>query len=115
MSKTHNWDKKNTKEILLPSSIYEKYLSKKEYSLADIDNIFRNSFYDFEKKDLRMDYFSEISKQLWWVLVKQKMEKNKLGEIILMASEINFYFDSDKLDMINDILYDISQFLKTNQ
>lgn len=115
MSKTYNWDKKITKEIVLPSGIYKKYLSKKEFSLIDIKNTFRKSYNDFEKENLRIDYFSEISKQLWWILVKQKMEKNKLGEIVLMASEINFYFDSDNLDMVDDILYDISQFLKTNQ
>lgn len=115
MSKTYNWDKKTTRETSLPPYIFKKYFSKKEYSLIDIENIFKDSYHDFEDETLRIDYFSEIAKQLWWILVKQKMEKNKLGEIILMASEINFYFDSDNLDMVDDILDDISQFLKTNQ
>ncbi len=111
MSKIYNWDTKKVTEVTLSPDIIKKYFSKKKYSLIDIENIFIDSYNDFKNKILRIDYFSEICQQLWWILVKQKIEKNKLGNIVLMASEINFYLNSDNLDMVDDILNDVEEYL----
>lgn len=71
MSKIYNWDTKKITEVSLPLDIENKYFSKQEYSLDDIENIFKISYTDFTNKDLRIDYFSEIVDNLWNILVKK--------------------------------------------
>jgi len=112
MSKIYNWDTKKITEVLLPADIIKKYFPKKEYSLDDVEEIFKNSYEDFKNEILRIDYFSEIADNLWNILVKQRIEKNKIGDITLMASEINFYLDSDNLDRVDDILDDVEKYLR---
>lgn len=113
MSKIHNWDAKKVTEVSLTPNLINKYFSKQEYSLDDIEEIFKNSYIDFKNEILRIDYFSEIANNLWNILVKQKNEKNKIGDITLMASEINFYLGSNNFDMIDDILDEIQEYLES--
>lgn len=111
MSKIYNWDTKKVTEVSLTPNLIKKYFSKKEYSLDDVEEIFINSYDDFKNEILRIDYFSEIADNLWNISVHQKIEKNKIGEITLMASKINFYLDSDNLDRVDDILDEIEKYL----
>ena len=112
MSKIYNWDTKKVIEINLPLDIVKKYFSKKEYSLDDVEEIFKNSYDDFKNEILRIDYFSEIANNLWNILVKQRIEKNKIGDITLMTSEINFYLSVDNLNRVDDILDEVEEYLE---
>lgn len=115
MSKIYNWDTKKVTEISLTPDLIKKYFSKQEYSLNDIEKIFKTSYSDFKSKALRIDYFSEIANLLWGVLVKQKLENNKIGDMVLMVSELNFYLQSNNLDMVDDILYEAQQYLENKE
>jgi hypothetical protein len=115
MSKIYNWDTKEVTEINLSLDIVKKYFSKQKYSLKDVEKIFKNSYSDFKNEILRIDYFSEISDNLWNILVKQKMENNKIGDITLMASEINFYLSVDNLDRVDDILDRVEEYLQNKK
>lgn len=61
---------------------------------------------------MRIDYFSEIADNLWNILVQQRIEKNKIGDITLMTSEINFYLSADNLDRVDDILDEVEEYLR---
>jgi hypothetical protein len=115
MSKIYNWDNKRVEKISLPLDILNKYCLNKDYFITDIKNTFKKSYYDFKNEILRIDYFSEIANRLWWILVEQKNEKSELGDITLLASEINFYLESNNLDKVDDILYDIEKYLENKE
>jgi hypothetical protein len=112
MSKIYNWDTKKVTEFSLTPDLIKKYFSKKEYFLDDIEEIFKNSYNDFKNEILRIDYFSEIADNLWNILVQQRIEKNKIGNITLMTSEINFYLSADNLDRVDDILDEVEEYLR---
>lgn len=115
MSKIYNWDTKKTKHINLSNKIKNKYFFKDICNISDVKKIFKNSYLDFKKETIYIDQFSEIANILWGWLMKNRKERNKTGDIILMVSEINFYLNINNLDRVDDILDEVQKYFNINK
>ena len=91
-----------------------KYFFKEIRHVSDAKKIFKNSYFDFRNETIRIDQFSEIANRLWEILMKEKKEKNEIGYLVLMVSEINFYLDTNNLNRVDDILDEVRKYFDIN-
>lgn len=114
MSKIYNWETKKTKQTKLTKETISKYFFKEIRYVSDAKKIFKNSYFDFRNETIRIDQFSEIANRLWEILMKEKKEKNEIGYIVLMVSEINFYLDTNNMNRVDDILDEVRKYFDIN-
>ena len=111
MTKIHHWESKKSITTTLPKKVFRQYFNQTQYSLSQITSIFKQSFADYQAKKLSLKLFSEISNQLFNYLIHHQQENSPITDIILIASEINFYTQSSQTKMVQNILIDIQNFI----